>query len=250
MINQDRWVNSITKKNYDNHEGLNQIDHDRWVNTISKKNTYNSVPKKNTYNSVKKYSLPGILFICGLIFVSVVKNETRSLQKEISNLQTSVNTIKFNLDQAILDNEVITSPENLSLLAKENLNIDLVTYKKSQIKKLNDVNEKFTEVSKIKKEKIYKEKVKNLSDSVKNNVTKRIEDKKTEIRKLQELYSNPQSIPNEIKTQVAVKIKEKKVELKNIYKDPEDVFTLEKIGRWGVVQVVKVFLGIPVIPGR
>ena len=34
-------------------------------------------------------------------------------------------SIKFNLKQAILDNEVITSPENISKLAKEYLNIDL-----------------------------------------------------------------------------------------------------------------------------
>ena len=76
------------------------------------------------------------------------------------------------------------------------------------------------------------------------------EKKKTEIRKLQELYSNPGSIPGEIKTQVAIKIKEKKIELKNIYNEPKDIFTLERVGRWSVVQVVKLFLGIPIIPGR
>ena len=59
-------------------------------------------------------------------------------KKIINNLEASINVIKFNLDQAILDNEVITSPENISLLAKEYLNIDLVSYKISQIKQLND----------------------------------------------------------------------------------------------------------------
>ena len=44
--------------------------------------------------------------------------------------------------------------------------------------------------------------------------------------------------------------KDKKTSLKNIYNSPKDVFTLEKVGRWGVVQVVKVFLGMPVVPGR
>ena len=126
--------------------------------------------------------------------------------------------IKFNLDQAILDNEVITSPDNISLLAKEYLNIDLVSYKKSQINKLRDENEKFTKVNKIKKEKINKKKIKNLSDS--------------------------------IKTQVAVQIEEKKNEIRNIFSEPKDIFTLERVGRWSLIQVVKLFLGMPVIPGR
>ena len=89
-----------------------------------------------------------------------------------------------------------------------------------------------------------------MSDNIKTQVAKRVEKKKTEIRKLQELYYNPQSIPKEIKTQVAIKIKEKKDELKNIYSEPTDIFTLERVGRWSVVQVVKLFLGMPIIPGR
>ena len=182
--------------------------------------------------------------------VSVIKNGTRNLQKEINNLEASVNVIKFNLDQAILDNEVITSPDNISLLAKKYLNIDLVSYKKSQIKKLRDENEKFTKVNKIKKEKINKKKIKNLSDNIKTQVAKRIEIKKTEIIKLQELYYNPKSIPKEIKIQVAVQIEEKKNEIRNIYNAPKDIFTLESVGRWSVIQVVKLFLGMPIIPGR
>jgi len=106
---------------------------------------------KKQYNSVKKYSLMTILFVCGLLFVSVLKNETRNLQKEINKLEAAINVIKFNLKQAILDNEVITSPENISRLAKEYLNINLTSYKRSQIKNLNDKTEEFTKVSKIKK---------------------------------------------------------------------------------------------------
>ena len=70
------------------------------------------------------------------------------------------------------------------------------------------------------------------------------------MRKLQELYSNPKSIPDEIKKQVAVRIEEKKIELKNIYSAPKDILTLERVGRWSVVQVVKLFLGMPIIPGK
>ena len=249
MINRDKWIGSLPNVNTEFNKTTNQLDHDRWINTIPKKNTYSSV-KKNTYSSVKKYSIIVTLFVCGLLFVSAIKNETRNLQKIINNLEASINVIKFNLDQAILDNEIITSPENISLLAKEYLSIDLVSYKRSQIKQLNDENKKFTKVNKIKKEKINKKKIKNLSDNIKTQVTKRIEIKKTEMRKLQELYYNPKSIPKEIKTQVAVQIEEKKNEIRNIYSKPKDILTLERVGKWSVVQVVKLFLGMPVIPGR
>ena len=105
MINKQKWLGSLTKINHNFKEGTDQIDHARWLN---------SVPKRTTYNSVKKYSLVTVLFICGLFFVSALKNETRSLQREISSLQASIDSIKFELTQAILDNEVISSPENIS----------------------------------------------------------------------------------------------------------------------------------------
>ena len=41
------------------------------------------------------------------------------------------------MNQAILDNEVITSPENISRFAKEYLNTNFVFYKKSQIRQLD-----------------------------------------------------------------------------------------------------------------
>jgi hypothetical protein len=241
MINQEKWIGSLSIKNTRFSNIKNQLDHDRWINTI---------PKKNTYNSMHKFSLIAILFVCGLLFVSAVKNETRILQKEINNLEVSINGIRYNLDQAIIDNEVITSPENISLLAKEYLNINLVSYKKSQIKQLNDETEKLTKINKTKKEKINKKKAKNLSDNIKLKVVKRIEEKKTEIRKLQALYSNPKLISGEIKTQVANKIEEKKTELKNIYHSPKNVITLKKVGKWSAIQVVKTFLGMPIIPGK
>ena len=247
MINKDRWINSLPKVNSKFIKGANELDPHIWVNTIPDPNP---VPKKNTYNSVKKYSLMTILFVCGLLFVSVLKNETRNLQKEINKLEAAINVIKFNLKQAILDNEVITSPENISRLAKEYLNINLTSYKRSQIKNLNDKTEEFTKVNKIKKKETSKEKIKNLSTSIKSQVAKKIEKKKTEIKKLQELYNDPRTIPDEFKTQVSKQIKEKEIGLRNIYNSPKEVFTLERVGKWSVVQVVKVFLGMPIVPGR
>jgi len=49
---------------------------------------------------------------------------------------------------------------------------------------------------------------------------------------------------------VAKKINAKKVELKSLYNSPTETISLQKIQRWGVIQVVKVFLGMPIIPGK
>ena len=245
MINQDKWLDSISKTIIKFNEEENQVDHYRWVNTI---------PQKNTHNNVAwRYPLVVILFVCGLLFVAVVKNKTRNLEKEINSLRASNNVIKYNLNQAILDNEVITSPENISRLAKEYLNTDFIYYKKSQIRQLYDdtaiiskLNKKNNNLSTVK----LNEKSNNLSTKIKSVIKKKIEKKKTEIRKLQELYSKPESIPGEVKTQIASKIKEKKIELKNLYSSPKTIITLEKTRKWATVQIAKFFLGIPIVPGK
>ena len=169
--------------------------------------------------------------------VSVVKNETRTLQKEINGLQASVEIIKFNLNQAILDNEVITSPENISFLAKQHLNSDLTFYKRSQIKSLNNDYSTFSDLKKIKKK-------------GKDNLANKIKEKKLDIAKLQTLYHEPKLIPNKIKKHVGSKIEKKKDELSNMYKSPNDFMTIAKFGKWSAIQVVKAFLGMPAIPGR
>jgi len=241
MINKDKWIGSLPGKNTRFSNTINQLDHDRWIKTI---------PKKKSHNSVRKYSLMSIVFVCGLLFVSVIKNETRNLQKEINNLETSINLINFNLDQAFLDNEVIASPENISRLAKEYLNINFVSYKKNQIKRLGDDMDIISEP--VEKDVSSKsvEKTEKLSKKLKKGIVKKIEKKRTEIRKLQELYSRPETIPDEIKIQVAKKIKKEKTALKKLYSSPKEVITLEKVQKWAVVQVVKVFLGMPIIPGK
>ena len=235
MINQDKWINSLPNANKKIDEGSNVTDHYRWINTIQ---------KKNKYSSIKKYSILTVLFVSGFLFVSVVKNETRNLERKINNLKASNNEIKFNLNQAILDNEVITSPENISRLAKEYLNTDFDTYKKSQIKNLSDNSPIIKETS------IKKNNNKELSKNIKLEIKKKIKKTKIEIAKLQELYSRPEEIPDEVKMQVAKKIEEKKIVLKKLYSSPREVISLEKAQKWAAVQVVKLFLGLPVIPGK
>ncbi len=241
MINKDKWIGSLPGKNTRFSNTINQLDHDKWIKTI---------PKKKSHNSVRKYSLMSIVFVCGLLFVSAIKNETRNLQKEINNLETSINLIKFNLDQAFLDNEVITSPENISRLAKEYLNINFISYKRNQIKRLGDDMDVISEPVEKDVSSKSAEKNEKFLENLKKGVAKKIEKKRTEIRKLQELYAQPETIPGEIKIQVAKKIKKKKTELKNLYSSPKEVITLEKAQKWVAVQVVKVFLGMPIIPGK
>jgi len=238
MINGNKWISSIQNRKTDENIS-NQANHEKWEN---------SIPSKKNYNSVKKYSLISILFIFGLLLVSTVKNESRGLQKEINSLEASNKIIKFNLDQAILDNEVIHSPDNISILAKRYLNEDLASYKRSQIKKLNDKNNILDNEIILKKETSHKKK--EFVNNIKTDVKKIIEQKKTKIQSLQNIYSNPKEIPSAIKIKVVAKIQKKKNELKNMYDSPREIFKPSKFSKWGIVQVVKLFLGIPVFPGR
>ena len=95
-MDPNKWVNTIpfigTKSNKEEYK----LDSSRWVNTLPRKddNTLilsdeiNSNTKSNPKSSPgRKYSLTIIVFVVGLILVSVIKNGTRNLQKEIGNLQ-------------------------------------------------------------------------------------------------------------------------------------------------------------------
>ena len=179
------------------------------------------------------------------MFVSIVKNKTRYLQKEINNLQASINLLESDLDKTTLDFQVITSPENISRLGEKHLENDFIYYKKSQIRRLND----FQKIEVIKNEQKTK-KVAKLNNKIKIDISKKIQEKKTELKKLAEIYKKPNKLPKEIKIKVASKITSTKNELNKLYKDPKGSIDLQKIKQWGAVQIVKVFLGIPIVPGR
>jgi len=245
MINHDRWIKSLTIKNNKIDNEANQLDHDRWINTIPQKNP---VKKEYYLSPSKKYSLTGFLFVFGLLFVILIKNETRNIQKEINKLEVSISKIDYNLHQAILDNEVITSPANITRLANKYLDINLTSYKKEQIKDLNN-NTEIINVAKTERT-IYKNKVDKLRVNLKEQVFKKVEKKKIELKKIQSLYQEPKKIPKKIKKTFAEKIAKKKEDIRNLYKSPKEILTLEKVGKWTAVQVVKLFLGFPIVPGR
>jgi len=223
-INPEKWTNHINEHFI---EDKYKINPEKWVNK-----------KNSNKNSSRKYSFATVFFVIGLILVSMIKNETRKLQKEIHELESSINMLKVTLHEARLDHEVITSPENLDKMAKQYLETEFTFYKRSQIKKVGE------------KEKIKEKKNKKLAYKLKIEVEKKIEQKKREIKKLKELSSNPKKIPGEVKMHVAKKIEQKKHELRKLYSEPQDSIDLSKFQKWGAIQVVKAFLGIPVIPGR
>lgn len=229
MMDPDIWLKTLPGSTKSQENEKNEIEPNTWVNTISKK-------KVNRLS--KKYFFTAGLFILGLVLVSVVKNVTRDIEKEISILQASINELKINLHEEVLEYGFISSPENIEKLAKEHLVSDFVPYKKSQIKQFN----KF-------------EKIVNTEDEKKKNtitfkVAKKIDQKKKELKKLKEIYSQPSELPKEVKLQISKKIKKTKKEIKNIYSSPEQLFTEERVRNWAGLQIVKLFFGIPIVPGR
>ena len=234
MINQEKWIESLPgAKDKDFTNKKYNTDPIKWTNTI---------PSKKNDNKTKKISLMMTFFIIGVISVSVIKNKTRSLQKEIDYLRSSINSLESNLYKASLDYEVITSPQNISTLAKKYLDDELIFYKKSQIIEMNKEN-------KIKKKLVSEPKNKE-KNKINLKITKKINEKKKELKKLQELYQKPETIPAEVKNSIAQRIRVKKEEIKNLYENPKEVISAKKIQQWGAIQLVKVVLGVPVIPGK
>ena len=236
-IDNNKWIDTLPISKTKNSEN-NEMNAEVWVNTIAKKKNEN--PYKKNKLSIALF----ITVIIGLIFIPVIKNQTRDLQKEINNLRTSINAIEESLHHAVLDHQFITSPENITLLAKEHLEANLSHYKKSQISNLNNDG---LEIFSSTKENYNNN---NLSKKIKLKVISKIEKKKTELRKLQEIYSKPEKLPGEIKMSVAKKIEKTKLDLEKLYHEPTEVVNFQRIQKWGAVQVVKVFLGMPIIPGR
>jgi len=239
-MDPNRWINTLPIVDEKNQDKC-KLNPDKWVG---------SIPKKNVSIAKKRYTFTIVLFVICLIGVPLIKNDTRNLQKEINNLQASINALKLDLHQETLDHEVITSPENISKLAKEYLDFDLAFYTKSQIKELSEKGLFVSKTEEIKFKKINVNNSKNLKDKIKKEVSKRVDEKRKNIKKITKLYSEPENLPKEIKSQMTKKIDKTKIGLKNLYNDPMGSISQEGIQKWAAVQVVKAFFGIPIIPGK
>ena len=227
-INSNKWLKTLPTQ-----EKETQLNSEVWINTI---------PKKNNKRFVKKNYISIFIFIIGLVCVSLIKNDTRNLQKEINVLQASIDSIKFDLRQSTLDHEVITSPENISRLAKEYLGPGFSYYKKSQLNILTETN-----ITNLISKKSTK---KNNKKSTKFLLTKAIENKKLELAKLEKLASKPNELPGTIKLKIVKKIESTKSNIKKFYEDPLGSISSKKKQQWLGFQVVKLFFGFPIIPGK
>jgi hypothetical protein len=180
-----------------------KLDPNRWIDTI---------PKKKNYGSKSKYYVTIIFFIFGIISISLIKNETRNLQKEINFLQTSIEKIKINLHESILDFNFITSPENISELSRKYLPPDFIFYDITQIKNVahqNDIN----------------------------------------LTKKKDLNKKPISINAEYPFDVTDQALLDKRETNKINVEIDQI-SYKKFKNWTLTQIFKVFLGLPPIPGK
>ena len=53
-----------------------------------------------------------------------------------------------------------------------------------------------------------------------------------------------------MRKKITKKIETTKINLKNLYTDPVNSIDLEKVQRWSIIQIVKLFFGIPMVPGK
>lgn len=177
------------------------INPEKWIAVHNKNKT-----------STKKYFFTSIFFIIGIVFITLIKNETRSIQQEIVNLKNSIRDIKIQLHEATLDHQILTSPEYISELASQNLDENFLVFERSQIEdiKLN----------------IFK-------------ITKVIESNKKEEKNA--------SLENIIADKNISSFKQNKsIGKADIYEEP--FLTQKKVNQWVIVQIFKAIIGLPPLP--
>ena len=60
-----------------------------------------------------------ITFLICLVLTSFIKNNTRSIEKELFTLDTEIKNLIYKLDEANLELEYLTTPENLIILSSK-----------------------------------------------------------------------------------------------------------------------------------
>jgi len=97
----------------------------------------------------------------------LIKNKTRLLEKELLHLDSEINSLSSNLNEASLDFQYLTTPKHISLLAENFLYENFSYYKEFQIKKLKNYNT-FSQLSTEK------------SVNKKSNITKEIDNRQSQ----------------------------------------------------------------------
>ena len=151
-----------------------------------------------------------ITLISGLIFTSLVKNKTRLLEKELLYLDNEINSLNFNLNEASLDFEYLTTPKRISLLVKNFFDENFLYYKESQIKKSIKPEKDLAILKKLKNDNTFTQLSTEKSVNKKSNVAKEIDN-----RQLQ---------------------------------GSKKISVSKKVHNWAGLQIIKSFFGIPSIP--
>lgn len=167
--------------------------------------------KSNLFIKRKKYFIT-CFFVVGLISVSIIKNETRILQKEIDKINSSIYNIRVNLHEATLDHEILTSPEYISELARKYLDTNFHSYEKFQLKEM--MIEENIKIAKI----FDFEKI-NVENSIDNS-------NKNKDQNYDNIFLRPEN---------SFKVKNKPNGNK-------------KFNQWAIVQVLKAMVGLPPLP--
>jgi hypothetical protein len=164
-----------------------------------------------------------ITLISGLIFTSLIKNKTRLLEKDLLYLDNEINSLTSILSEASLDFQYLTTPKNISLLAKNFLDENFLYYKKSQIKKSIKAEKDLVILKKLRNDRTFNYSSTEKSVNKKSNIAKSID--------------NSQMLTV------------KKIDNRQPKKS-EKIIVSKKVQKWAGLQIIKALLGIPSIPGK
>ena len=162
-----------------------------------------------------------ITLISGLIFTSLIKNKTRLLEKELLYLDNEINVLSTELGEASLDFHYLTTPERISLLAKNFLNENFMYYKESQIKKSIKPKKDLIILKKLRNDYIFSQLSTSKFTNKKTNITKETD--------------NGQLL-------IAKRIDSRKPQ------KSKKIVSSKKVQQWAGIQIIKALLGIPTVP--
>ena len=218
-----------------------------------------------------------IILISGLIFTSLIKNKTRLLEKELLYLDKEINILSSDLSEASLDFHYLTTPERISLLAKNFLNENFMYYKESQIKKSIKPKKDLIILKKLRNDYIFSQLSTSEFANKKTNIIKEIDSeqllnakrKESQIKKsikpekdlailkkLKNNYTFSRSSTSKFTNKKTNITKEtdngqlliaKRIDSRKPQKSKK-IVSPKKVQQWAGIQIMKALFGIPTIP--
>ena len=211
-----------------------------------------------------------ITLISGLIFTSLVKNKTRLLEKELLYLDNEINSLNFNLNEASLDFEYLTTPKRISLLVKNFFDENFLYYKESQIKKSIKPEKDLAILKKLKNDNTFTQLSTEKSVNKKSNVAKEIDNRQLLATKnngtqiTEDAFTGEETIKylailkkskndntvSQLSTEKSINKKSnvaKEIDNRQL-QESKKISVSKKVHNWAGLQIIKSFLGIPSIP--